>query len=64
MTVRIKKLGGSMAIVIPKGIVSELHLSEGMSLDMTTHDGSLVMRKPRDRPRRSIEQIVAQIKCN
>lgn len=62
MTVVIKKLGGSMAIVIPRGIVREMDLAEGMSLEMTTIDGSLVVRKPASRPRRSLERIVAQIK--
>jgi antitoxin component of MazEF toxin-antitoxin module len=63
MTVTIKKLGGSMAVVIPKAVVKEMDLAAGASLDMTTANGAIVMRtRSACRQRRPIREIVAQIK--
>jgi antitoxin component of MazEF toxin-antitoxin module len=61
MTVVVKKLGGSVAVVIPKTVAREMELSEGTSLDMTASPSEIVLRKQGRRPRRSMRQIVAQI---
>jgi len=62
MTVTVKKLGGSMAVVIPKAVASEFELAEGTILDISANDASIVLRRQGRRPRRPIGQIVAQIK--
>ena len=62
MTITIKRIGGSMAVVIPKALAREMELTDGESLDITTSGGVLVMKKRGRRPRRSVAQIVAQIK--
>ena len=61
MTVMVKKLGGSVAVVIPKSIAQEMQLSEGVSLDITTSDAGIVLRRPGRRPRRPMREIVAQM---
>jgi antitoxin component of MazEF toxin-antitoxin module len=62
MTITIKRIGGSMAVVIPKSLAQEMHLTDGQTLDITTSAGALVMKSSARRPRRSLASIVSQIK--
>jgi antitoxin component of MazEF toxin-antitoxin module len=62
MTVMVKKIGGSVSVVIPKALAIEMGLSDGTSLEVTCSDDAIVMRKPGRRPRRSLKSIVAQIR--
>ena len=62
MTVTVKKVGGSMAVVIPVGIAREMGLAEGQTLDVSTTADAIVMRRRGRRPRRPLSRIVAQIK--
>jgi len=64
MTVTIKKIGGSMAVVIPKAVAREMELAEGTAMEITSKGGDIVMRKQhgKRRQRRSLAKIVAQIK--
>jgi antitoxin component of MazEF toxin-antitoxin module len=62
MTVIVKKIGGSMAVVIPKSVAGEMRLTEGTPLDVSTSASAIIMRKQGRRPRRPLEQIVARIK--
>lgn len=62
MTILVRKIGGSLGVVIPKAVVREMELSAGASLTIRTGDGEIVMRKRPERVRRPIGQIVAQIK--
>lgn len=62
MTVIVKKIGGSMAVVIPKALAREMGLTEGSALDLTGTKDGLLMRRPARRPRRRIADIVADIK--
>jgi antitoxin component of MazEF toxin-antitoxin module len=62
MTIRVKKIGGSVAVLIPHSMARELGLSEGTSLDVTATSNTLVMRKEGRRPRRSLKSIVDQIR--
>jgi antitoxin component of MazEF toxin-antitoxin module len=62
MTVIVKKLGGSVAVVIPMAVAREMKLTEGTPLDMSTTPGGIVLRKQGRRPRRPIGALVAQIK--
>lgn len=61
MTTTVKKLGGSVAVVIPRGVAREMELTEGTAMDVTTAGGAIVMRKRGRRPRRPWAQIIAQI---
>jgi AbrB family looped-hinge helix DNA binding protein len=62
MTVIVKKIGGSVAVVIPKAVAREMHLSEGTALEITSGAGGIVMRRQGRRPRRSLRDVVAGIK--
>jgi antitoxin component of MazEF toxin-antitoxin module len=62
MTVVVRKIGGSVAVVIPRAVAREMELSEGTTLDISATDAAIVMRKQGRRPRRSLGRIVAQIK--
>lgn len=62
MTVTVKKVGGSVAVVIPRAVAREMDLTEGTALDVSTASGAIVMRKRHARrPRRPLAEIVAQI---
>lgn len=60
MTVQIKKIGGSVAVVIPKALAREMQLVPGTPLDVSSSGGAIVMRRQRaaKRRRRPIEKIV------
>lgn len=63
MTVTVKRIGGSLALLIPKAVAQEMGLTAGSTLDVTTTSAdSVVMRKHGRRPRRSLKSIVDQIK--
>lgn len=62
MVVVVKKLGGSTAVVIPRSVVREMELTEGMPLEVRSDDNGIILRKGGRRPRRPLREIVAQIK--
>ncbi len=62
MTVVVKKVGGSVAVVIPKALARDLDLIEGTPLDVSTTADAIVMRKRSRQPRRPLAQLVTQIK--
>lgn len=63
MTVTVKKVGGSMAVLLPRIVTQEMELSPGTALDLSTSGEAIVMRKASSRrPRRPIERIVTDIK--
>ena len=69
MTVTVKQIGGSVAVVIPKSVARELEISAGSALDILTSGESIVMRKAqsrhrRRRVRRTIAAVVSQIKSS
>jgi AbrB family looped-hinge helix DNA binding protein len=61
MTVTVKKVGGSVAVIIPKEVAKEMELVEGTALDISTSGGAIVMRKQGRRARRPLANIVSQI---
>lgn len=61
MLATIKKLGGSVAIVIPKGMAAENDLAPGTAVDLSQSEDGILIRKPRRRVRRPIEDIVREI---
>jgi AbrB family looped-hinge helix DNA binding protein len=62
MTVTVKRIGGSVAVVIPKAVARELNLTEGSALSLTTKNDVIVMRKNRRPQRRTLSEVVARIK--
>ena len=62
MTVTVKKVGGSMAVVIPAAVAREMGLAEGTALELVFTDDSLLMRRRGRRPRRPLADVVARIK--
>ena len=62
MTVTVKKVGGSMAVVIPAAVAREMGLAEGSALELSATGGSIVMRPRGRRARRPLRGIVAAIK--
>ena len=62
MTVTVKKVGGSVAVVIPAAIARELALTDGTALDLSTTADGIVMRRKGRRPRRRLGAIVEAIK--
>ena len=62
MTVTVKKVGGSMAVVIPAAVAREMGLAEGTALELVVTDDSLLMRRRGRRPRRPLADVVARIK--
>jgi antitoxin component of MazEF toxin-antitoxin module len=61
MTVMVKQLGGSVAVVIPKAVAREMRLTDGTPLDISTSAGAIIMRKPGRRARRPLSSIIDQI---
>jgi antitoxin component of MazEF toxin-antitoxin module len=61
VTVIVKQLGGSVAVVIPKALAREMGLTEGTALDISSAAGGMVLRKQGRRPRRPLSGIVAEI---
>jgi antitoxin component of MazEF toxin-antitoxin module len=61
MTVIVKKLGGSVAVVIPMALARQMGLSDGTPLDISTNNDAIIMRKAGRRPRRPRSKIVGQI---
>jgi antitoxin component of MazEF toxin-antitoxin module len=62
MTVTTKKLGGSVAVLIPKAIAREMGLTEGTALEISATADTIVMRRRGRRPRRKLEEVVRQIR--
>jgi antitoxin component of MazEF toxin-antitoxin module len=60
MTVTIKKIGGSMGIVIPKSVASDMGLTEGAALDISVRNGVIVMPRPGRRARRPLKTLAGQ----
>jgi len=61
MTVIVKKIGGSVAVVIRKAVARDLGLIEGTPLEVSTSAAGILMRKRGRRPRRPLSQLVSQI---
>ena len=61
MLATIKKLGGSVAIVIPRGMAAENDLAPGTVVDLSQAKDGILIRKPARRVRRPIEDIVREI---
>ena len=62
MTVTVKKVGGSLAVIIPHSVAKESKLIEGSILNVSSTTDGITMQKRGRRPRNSIGKIASQIK--
>ena len=61
MTVTVKRIGGSLAVVIPRSIAADAGLAEGASLDVSRTAAGILFRQAGRRPRRSIAAIAKHL---
>ena len=62
MTITVKKIGGSVGLLIPKSLAQEMELREGTPLEISGTADEIVIRKQRRYRRRLLKDIVSQIK--
>lgn len=58
---RLRKVGGSVMLAIPRPLLDELELAPDASVDLSVRDGQLVV-DPKRRRRYSLDELLA--KCN
>ena len=58
-TTNLRKVGGSIMMVVPPAILDLLHLQAGATVGITVDDGRLVI-DPTPRPHYSLEELLAQ----
>ncbi|KAA5933721.1 antitoxin [Pantoea sp. Bo_2] len=56
---RLKKVGGSVMLAVPPAVLKTLALSTNSEVGMTIDNGYLIV-KPQNRPRYSLEELLAQ----
>lgn len=61
MIVMSRKIGGTLAVVIPKAVARELGLTDKTPLEITNTNDAIIMRRQGRAPRRALSSIVAQI---
>jgi antitoxin MazE len=60
MVAIVAKWGNSLAVRIPQNLAKEIHLAEGVEIDLAVIDGTLVI-KPKSRKRYSLDQLIQEI---
>ncbi|AFY50992.1 growth regulator [Nostoc sp. PCC 7524] len=60
MAATVAKWGNSLAIRIPQNLAKEIHLTEGVEVELAVIDGSLVI-KPKTRKRYSLDELIDAI---
>ena len=60
MVATVAKWGNSLAVRIPQNLAKEINLAEGVEIDLSVVDGSLVI-KPRSRKRYSLDELIQGI---
>jgi antitoxin MazE len=60
MATTVAKWGNSLAIRIPQNLAKEIHLTEGVEVELAAIDGSLVI-KPKNRKRYSLDELTDAI---
>jgi antitoxin ChpS len=58
-TTNLRKVGGSIMLAVPPALLDILHLRPGTEVGVTVESGRLVV-EPRERPRYTLEQLLAQ----
>jgi antitoxin component of MazEF toxin-antitoxin module len=61
VNVKPRKIGGSIAVIIPSAVASEMGITTQSILEIDRDRDKLVMRKHGRRPRRPMSEIAAQI---
>lgn len=61
MVATVKKIGGSVAVIIPKSIAAGAGLGPGTTVEVTQEDDAIVLRRSTRRVRRPITELVRQI---
>lgn len=61
MTTKITKWGNSYGIRIPKEIINELSLAEGVEFDMNVVDGGIQIKLIKKKHKYTLEELCAQI---
>ena len=59
MTVKFREVGNSVAVTIPKHIVTQLGLSKGMVANIETQDNIIIVKPSRDNDRPTIKSLFA-----
>lgn len=59
MVTQIAKWGNSLGLRLPKALAVEAHIEDGDTVDVSVHDGAIVIR--RAKPTYALEELVARI---
>lgn len=59
MTTTLKRIGGSLAVIIPKALAEGM--AAGDRLELTEKPEGILLSRPRRRPKRPIDQIVKNL---
>ena len=62
MTVVVKKIGGSLAVVIPRSVAAGARPEVGSQLDVTSTAEGVPLQAPIRRPRRPVRELARQVK--
>jgi antitoxin MazE len=60
--VQFRKWGNSLAVRIPKSAADAIRACDGKKVELTVHDGALVLRplaKPKRKPRYTLDELLA-----
>jgi antitoxin MazE len=60
MVATVSRWGNSLALRLPQHLAKEIHLTEGVEVDLVVIEGNLVI-KPRIRKRYSLEELISAI---
>jgi antitoxin MazE len=59
VTTLVSKWGNSLAVRLPRSVAAEVHVEDGDAVDVTVHEGAIIIRP---RPKRySIDEVVEGI---
>jgi antitoxin ChpS len=61
-TTNLRKVGGSVMMAVPPALLDILHLRPGATVGLAVQNGRLVVEPRRQRPRYTLEELLAQ--CN
>lgn len=58
-TTKLRKVGGSVMLAVPRALLDILNLSEGAKVSVNVRNGRLIVA-PRPRPRYTLEELLDQ----
>lgn len=62
MVTKIKKIGGSVGLVIPKAVAAEMRFVSGTAVEVTASPEGMIVKRPGRRPRRPIKDVIKGMK--